>query len=61
MRLDRFGKDNSERANNMSPISFNENKIELYDYCSLAKSDETKYYLYAMVEHQGLVTSNNFE
>ena len=61
MRLDRFGKDSSGRANNMSPITFNDTKLELYDYWSLAKSDETKYYMYAMVEHQGLVSSNNFE
>ena len=61
MRLDRFGKEHKDSRHNLTPVSFDHEKLELYDYCYLAKSEQTKYTLYAIIEHQGLVTGNNFQ
>ncbi|CAI2371306.1 unnamed protein product [Moneuplotes crassus] len=69
IRIDRFGKDYPERRNNLSPINFTA-KLDLYDETykgrskyelSSSQSYSTKYSINAVIEHMGLVSSNQFQ
>lgn len=61
IRLDRFAKDSASKANITTPVNFSSKKLQLYEFCSMTSSKDTSYKLYALIEHQGLVTNTNFQ